>query len=329
MSTSAAVADGVAYDVTRSGVGIARRTWRSVVDIGGEDRKKFLQGLLSNDVESLAAGAGCRALLLDVKGHVVADFDVFAAADSLVVSGEADCLEAVVPTLQRYVLAAAVTFEERGVEVVGVVGPAAEALLRDAGIEVPQPQAGAHLMGTVDGTDVRVTRAFSSSGGLELHVPTERLESVWKILEDAAGEATVTLDAATSEVLRVEAGEPRYGAEITGEEFPQEVGLDEAINYDKGCYLGQETVARIHYRGQVNRLLRGLKLDESAAFGADLAHDDKRVGHITSVVESPRLGVIGLGYVRREQADSGVVLDVVGDGDSVGSATVVALPFQL
>ncbi len=328
MSRPTVLADGVAYEAAQSGVGFARRTWRSVVDVGGEDHKKFLQGLLSNEVASLTTGAGCRALLLDVKGHVVADFDVFAATDSLVVSAEADCLEAAIPTLRRYVLASAVTFEDQGVKVVGVLGPAAEKLLRDAGIEVPQPQAGAHIMGTIDGTDVRVTRAFSSSAGLELHVPAERFENVWKILEDAAGEASAELDAATSEVLRVEAGEPRYGTEITGEEFPQEIGLDEAISYDKGCFLGQETVARIHYRGHVNRLLRGLKLDGRAATGAELAHDGKRAGRITSVVDSPRFGAIGLGYVRREHADGGAALDVVQDGGAVGSATVVALPFD-
>ena len=330
MSSSTAVADGVAYEAARNGVGLARRTWRSVIDVGGEDRKKFLQGLLSNDVESLTTGAGCRALLLDVKGHVVVDFDVFAAADSLVLNCEADSLEDALPTLQRYVLAAAVTLEDqRGhVEVVGVLGPGAETLLRDAGIEVPQQQAGAHITGTIGGTAVRVTRAFASSAGLELHVPAEHFEHVWKILQDAAGEASAELDAATSEVLRVEAGEPRCGAEITGEEFPQEVGLDEAVSYDKGCYLGQETVARIHYRGQVNRLLRGLKLDAQAAAGAELAHDGKRAGRITSVADSPRFGAIGLGYVRRDQADGGAALDVVQDGGTVGSATVVALPFQ-
>ena len=328
MSSPTAVADGGAYEAARSGIAFARRTWRSVVNVGGQDHKIFLQGLLSNKVESLTTGAGCRALLLDVKGHVVADFDVFAATDSLVVSGETDCLEAAIPTLQRYVLASAVTFEEQGVEVAGVLGPGAERLLRDAGIDVPQQQSGAHLTGTIDGTDVRVTRAFSSSAGLELHVPAERFENVWKILQDVAGEASAELDAATSEVLRVEAGEPRCGAEITGEEFPQEAGLDEAVSYDKGCYLGQETVARIHYRGQVNRLLRGLKLDGRGAAGAELAHDGKRAGRITSVVDSRRFGAIGLGYVRREQADGGAALDVVQDGRTVGSATVVALPFD-
>ena len=330
MSSPTAVADGVAYEAARSGVGLARRTWRSVVGVGGEDHKKFLQGLLSNEVESLAAGAGCRALLLDVKGHVVVDFDVFVATDSLVLNGETDCLEAALATLQRYVLASAVTLDDqRGhVEVVGVVGPGAETLLRDAGIDVPQQQAGAHITGTIDGTDVRVTRAFASCAGLQLHVPAERFDNVRKILQDAAGEAFAELDAATSEVLRVEAGEPRWGAEITGEEFPQEAGLDAAISYDKGCYLGQETVARIHYRGQVNRLLRGLKLDARAAAGAELVHDGKRAGRITSVADSPRFGAIGLGYVRRDQADSGAALDVVQDGGTVGSATVVALPFQ-
>ena len=130
------------------------------------------------------------------------------------------------------------------------------------------------------------------------------------------------------EVLRVEAGITSFGHEISGEEFPQEARLDKAIDYQKGCYLGQETVARIHYRGQVKRVLSGLRTEFPLTTGAKLISSDNEVGRVTSSVVSPRLGPIALAYVRREESESGVVLDVRVDDEDLGTARVVSLPFD-
>jgi folate-binding protein YgfZ len=128
--------------------------------------------------------------------------------------------------------------------------------------------------------------------------------------------------------LRVEAGVTGFGREINGEEFPQEARLDEAVDYEKGCYLGQETVARIHYRGQVNRLLSGLRSEMLLTAGAKLISSDKAVGQVTSAVVSPRLGPIALGYVRRQESEAGAALEVRADGADLGTARVVSLPFD-
>ncbi len=128
--------------------------------------------------------------------------------------------------------------------------------------------------------------------------------------------------------MRVEAGIVAFGREISGEEFPQEARLDEAVDYDKGCYLGQETVARIHYRGQVNRLLSGLRSESPLTPGARLISSGKEVGRVTSAVVSPRLGPIALGYVRRQESEAGAALEVRADGADLGTARVVSLPFD-
>ena len=118
------------------------------------------------------------------------------------------------------------------------------------------------------------------------------------------------LGPAAQEALRIEAGVPRAGAEFTGAEFPQEARLESAVSFDKGCYLGQETVARIHYRGHVNRLLTRLALDGDVACPAELEVDGRRVGRVTSSTQLG--GHAALGYVRREQAEAGQQLQVVG-----------------
>ena len=139
---------------------------------------------------------------------------------------------------------------------------------------------------------------------------------------EAAG--AVPVSEAAAEVLRVESGRPRYGVDLDQTVIPQEAGLNErAVSFTKGCYVGQETVARLHYRGKPNRHLRGLRLSEPAPSGAELRLGEKVVGRLGSVVVSPRLGPIALALVRREAAP-GDRLAVEG---SAASAEVVELPF--
>jgi folate-binding protein YgfZ len=319
------------YEAARDDVGLCTRPWRVLTRVGGNDRATFLQGLLSNDVVGLAAGSGCRALFLDNKGHVRADLDVWADEDSLVLGSAADVAEGVLPDLRRYVLAADVVFEELDEQqaVLGVIGPQAESLLGAVGAgELPDAAQG-HARAVVAGTDVRIARTLSlGDTGFEVHVPSPAIDDVWQALEAAAGDATPAyIGWQAAEAVRIEDGVPYSGREITGEEFPQELGLDRAIDYDKGCYLGQETVARIHYRGQVNRLLRGFKTSVPAHPGAALLAGEQSVGRVTSVADSPRWGPIALGFVRREEAAEGTGVSVRLDDGTVGAATVVEPPF--
>jgi folate-binding protein YgfZ len=321
----------VEYEAARSGVALMQRPWRTLVSVEGEGRVGFLQGMLSNEIQALGAGDGCRALLLDNKGRVQADLDLWVENEAIIMACDTAVVENVLGGLRKYVLATPVQF--RGLEdeqgVVGLVGPGADALLEGVGARVPPDTPHGHVMASVAGVDVRLARTPAlTAEGLEMHVPRAALADVAVALRDANGGTLTDVGDEAAEILRVEAGVPHAGAELTGEQFPQEARLDDAISYDKGCYLGQETVARIHYRGNVNRLLVGLRLREPAAIGAGLFTEENEVGKVTSVAVSPRLGPIGLGYVRRELAVAGTDVALrAEDGESL-AAEVSDLPFQ-
>ena len=161
--------------------------------------------------------------------------------------------------------------------------------------------------------------AIATWAGVDLLCDSARTAELHAALA-AAGAVPVREGAA--EVLRVERGIPRYGVDLDDSVIPQEAGLNErAISFTKGCYVGQETVARLYYRGKPNRHLRGLRLSEEAAPGTGLLMGDRELGALTSVAVSPRQGVIGLALVRREAAPG----DVLAAG--AAQAEVVELPF--
>jgi folate-binding protein YgfZ len=323
------------YRAARERVAVMPRPWRSLVRFEGDDRQRFLQGVVSNDVVGLAPGDGCRALFLDVKGHVRADLDLWAEAEAIVAGSEVGFAERTLADLARYILAASVKVDDRGAgeAIIGVIGPGAEALLAGAGLELP-PAPRSCAPARLGDTPVRLARTPSlAAPGVELHVPAESLDAVLAALGAGSHHGPLVYAGwQAAEVLRIEAGWPRLGHEITGAEFPQELGLDDAVDYEKGCYLGQETVARIHYRGQVNRLLRGLRLSEPVAPGATLFAGEREVGSVTSAAESPRLGQIALGWVRRQEAEEAVDgkgsdLEARGEDGATATARVTPLPF--
>ncbi|MGD8327905.1 MAG: glycine cleavage T C-terminal barrel domain-containing protein [Acidobacteriota bacterium] len=319
----------VSYAAARRGVALARRGERALVQVGGDDRARFLQGLLSNDVTGLQSGSGCRALFLDNKGHVRAVLDLWAGDDAIVIGSEPRFIDEVLPDLTRYILAADVTVTDLRADkaVLALLGPEADAVLGRAGAAAPAAGLYAHCGATIGGVAVRLARTPElAAPGVELHVPVDGVEGVWSTLQQAAGPEPVSFAEGAAEALRVEAGLARMGREITGDEFPQELRLDDAINYEKGCYLGQETVARIHYRGQVNRLLSGLRAERPLPAGAELVSSGRRVGTITSAAESPALGSIALAMVRREESEAGATVEVSADDAILGDARVVSLP---
>jgi len=314
------------YRAARSGVALQPRPWRTPVRIGGADRAGYLQGMISNDVEELSPGAGCRSLLLTQKGKVVAILELWAGDDELWMACDRRAVDEVVERLEKYKLRADVDFEPRDAAevVLGVVGPDADELVRGAGLQVPGSGDRSWCPSDVEGATVRVVRTPSLGvPGVELHIPGDAVAPVRSRLVEAAGGEIMQVGWDVAEVLRVEAGLPGQGTEIDASSFPQEARLDDAIDYEKGCYLGQETVARIHYRGQVNRLLAGLRLQGPAEAGAAVRSGDDEAGSLTTTVESPGLGHVALGYIRREHTEPGTGLTV---GDGV-AAEVTELPF--
>lgn len=341
------------YAAARSAVALCEQGWRAVFRATGPARIEFLQKIVSNDVASCPVGEGVRVLLLDTRGKVIADLDVWVEEDGVTLSCDLGAAESALATLRKYVLASPVRFEqrfapqeERDVEVVvGVLGPGAEDLLEGLGAELPQSRPRGLVRTRIADAPVAVARAPRlATAGVELHVPEEHAAAVCERLAGAGGDAPPRRTGwVTAEVLRVEAGWPRQGAELTGEEFPQEARLDDAVDFEKGCYLGQETVARIHYRGHVNRYLCGFRLLGPAAEGVvdaigplrtevaelpRLVADGRDVGELRSAALSPAVGPLALGYARREHADPGVEMEVQW-ADGGCRARVEALPFDI
>lgn len=251
--------------------------------VAGADRVSFLHRLLTADIATLVAEPSRPCLLLDTKGRVQASMEVVATSETIVAFAPSTVAESVTATLQRYVLGADVTFTPSPAEVLGLRGEAAGAVLDDA--TLPEDA----IVAARDGQALVATTDLDS--GLQALV--------------AAG-ASVG-DGDDWEAARIAAVEPAHGAEITGREFPQELGLVAAVDFDKGCYLGQETVARIHYRGQVNRLLAALRSTAPIAAGDEVRLRDEVAGEVSSA--ACRDGEwLGLALLSREAAEPGTSL---------------------
>jgi folate-binding protein YgfZ len=302
--------------VLRDGCGLVDRSERGKLALTGSQAKEFLQGQVTNDVEALQPGEGCYAAFLDHKGKMQGDLRVLDLGDELWLDCERVALQDLFNMIRRYKLGLDVELHKRTLEcgLLSLIGPDAR---RIAGGDLPGSEHGC-ARGELGGAPVvRVVTDL----GVDVICAAEDVARVRAQLE-AAGAEPVSEVAA--EVLRVESGRPRYGLDLDQTVIPQEAGLnDRAVSFTKGCYVGQETVARLHYRGKPNRHLRGLRLSEPAPPGTELRLGEKIVGRLGSVVASPRLGAIALALVRREASPG----DRLAVGGSAASAEVVELPF--
>ena len=315
----------------RRSAALFRHSGRGLVEVRGADRIRFLQGQLTADIASLdAAGprSGCYALVLTPQGRIVVDLHVLARSESIWLETAAASVAPALARLVKYVIADDVELADRSDEIArfGIEGPRASDLLAAAAGTSPelQPESAAELR--IAGVEV-LAAAYGWSGerAFQLFVPRPKEAAIAMALRDAAtacGAAQAGPEAL--EVLRVEAGIPRAGRELGEDVLPAEARLlERAVSFSKGCYTGQEVVARMESRGRVGHLLVGLAFDGALpALGAPLDAGGARVGAVTSVARSPSAGAIGLGYVRRGHDQPGTRLGV----DSA-RARVVPLPF--
>jgi folate-binding protein YgfZ len=290
---------------------------RAALIVRGGDAAEYLQGQLTNDVESLAPGQGCYAALLDRKGHLQSDMRVLRLENGDIwLDLEPGPAPAVLKHLRTYSIGRDVEVEDVTGKwaITSLIGPRAGEL---AGFEGLGPEH-AQRFREWDGTEVL---AVATDVGLDLITRLEQAASLASLLE-AAGAAGVSEGAA--EVLRVESGRPRFGHDMGPESMPAEAGIvDRAVDFEKGCYIGQEPVARLHYRGKPNRTLRGLRLSEPVEPGAPLMLGEREVGKVGTASLSPAHGPIALAIVRREAGEG----DRIAVGDGGATAEVVALPF--
>jgi folate-binding protein YgfZ len=319
---------------TRAGAGLFPMAHRGLLEVRGEDRVRWLDGMISGDVEALVAagpGAGCYATLLTNRGAIVADLHVGLEADRFLLESARASIPRIQETLERFVIADDVAIVDVSLQriAIGLEGPRAEALLGAASgtAELPAPEGWAELR--IAGHPVQVAAfgftgepAFQLRVGSEGHVAVE--EALFAAAEALGPPALVRGTSEALEILRVEAGIPLLGQELDDDVLPPEARLERAIATNKGCYVGQEIIARLRARGQVNHLLVGLRLEgaDLPAVGTKLSAGGRETGEITSVARSPSQGPIALGYVRREHAAEGTEVDLDG-----GRARVAALPF--
>ena len=296
---------------------VVDRSERGKLALTGSEAKDFLHGQVTNDVEGLAPGSGCYAAFLTHKGKMLGDVRILDTGDELLLDCERGALQELFTMIRRFKLGRDVELHKRTLEygLLSLIGPDARRIAGAA--DLPDAEH-AHRAGRIGGAAVRL---IATDLGVDVLCEAADAEPVAAALIEA-GAVPAGEDAA--EVRRVETGRPRYGVDLDDTVIPQEAGLNErAVSFEKGCYVGQETVARLHFRGKPNRHLRGLKLSGPAARGDTLRLGEREVGHLGSVVASPLYGPIALALVRRE-AQPGDEL-AVGDGDV--RAAVVELPF--
>jgi folate-binding protein YgfZ len=312
------------YRALTQDCGLIDRSERGKLALTGTDRKTFLAGQVTNDIVGLAAGTGCYAVFLTHKGKMLGDLRVLAAEDDgaepeLLLDTERATLQALFDLVRRFKIGYDVELHKRTVErgLLSLIGPAAVATsgagaLGDAAEHASTAAEIAGIAALAVRTDVGVDLICDAAD-------TERLGAA------LAQRGAVAVCEAAAEVLRVESGRPRFGLDMDDTTIPQEAALNErAVNFTKGCYVGQETVARLFYRGKPNRHLRGLRLSAPAATGEELRLGERVVGRVGSSVVSPGLGPIALALVRRE-AELG---ETVAVGEHGTTAVVVELPLQ-
>lgn len=320
------------YRAVHDTAGIIDLSFRAQLGLSGEDRVSFLQGMVSNDVGSLQPGQGCPAALLTERGRIVADLRVYALEDRFLLDLDARITAKTVAALERFIIADDVELEALDQATLAVLGPLAPRLLAAAGVSPSPTGTCQHTQARLAETPVRIVRVPETGlNGYELLLPQPRAEAVWQALVRAGqplGARPVGLHALN--ILRIEAGIPWYGLDMDEDRIVLEVGLDHALSFNKGCYLGQEVVERASARGRVNRKLSGLLVQEGPVppqRGDKLFHATREVGWITSAAISPRLGrPIALGYIRREHLEPGTQLRIDTNGTPM-IAEVAVLPF--
>ncbi len=300
---------------------------RTQIEVTGADRQSFLHNLCTNEVRKLTAGAGSEAFLCNPQGHVLALVTLFCGQESLVLETVPQQEAALLAQLDKYLIREKVELHARSQEwaELYLAGAAAEALLLKLTSAAPE-RLYSHLPARIGDVDVWLRRVdITLPVGFLIACPRANVSGIWQALVRAGAKPC---GSAAVEMARLEAGTPYFGRDITNANLPQELARDSrAISFVKGCYIGQETVARLDALGHVNRTMCGVRFagQQIPDTGLELTNDaGKSVGQVTSASFSPRLGApLALAFVRRETNSPGCKLS-----SPLGSCEVIALPLQ-
>ena len=294
------------------------------IEITGNDRVKFLHNFCTNDIRGLAEGAGCEAFITSVQGKVLAHVFVAARESALSLLSVPGCAERIITHLSRYQISEDVTCDDltarRGLLL--VAGPGAAETLANAGCEVQALAHGKHREFSFGSSSLTIFR--SDFLGLPCYLVSCAVEEVPGWRDKFQGQGAMPAGTAAFDALRIEAGFPLYGVDISDANLAQEVNRTaQAINFAKGCYLGQEPIARIDAMGHVNQQLRGIRLSTGPvrAAGADVLTADaepRKIGHITSAAFSYATNQpVALGYLKRNFDTPGLEVSVAVAGATI------------
>lgn len=333
------------YAAIRKGAGLMDAPHRSVVVVTGKDRLAFLNNLVTNDTKKLAPNQGVYAFLLTAKGRIAMDMHILHSEDATLLEIDARLGEGLVRQLEKHHFSEEVRFLDAGSQLgrLSLTGPKASALLAkvaDGGVEgLAEPLR--HAKRSIAKTTVTIFRLdHCGEAGYEIIAPRDHLVSLWQVLHEAGNghgegpENAIGLRAigwSAFNTARIEAGTPLFAIDITESNLPMETGAwyARAVSITKGCYLGQEIVARMHAHNSVGRMFVGLRVEgvRLPIAGTDILDGAAQAGMITSSCMSPMLGgvPIAMGYVKKAYAQPGRVVEVLAEGAAM--ATVVQLPF--
>jgi aminomethyltransferase len=309
------------YMALRETVGLVDTNFRAFFSFTGPDRQRYVNAILTSNVRDLKPGQGAVGLLLNPQGHILAEVETFAREESILASSHAMIRERTLATLDKFIIMDDVTLEDVTISTgtLDLAGPRTAALLAELGVgnfaDMPLLAHEEVKLGEIPCRVVR--RELAGGPAATLIVGREHLPALWRALAESArihGGAPAGMEALNS--IRLECGTPWFGHDYDDKQIPHEAGLEHShINYEKGCYTGQEIVERVRSRGHVNRRLTELCFfaADAPASGTKLMYEGNEIGSVTSTAFSPRLGQpIGLGYPRREHSAIGTRLDASG-----------------
>lgn len=317
----------------RNNVGIMDISHKGYLKISGPDRGSFLQGIITNDVVNIKPGDGLHAAILTVKGRTLADFIILSFEDHFILETESLISTKLLTILSRYKIREKITIEQlQNIGSIAVQGPNSESLIaRITGSQLPELRTYDHTILQIAGNHVTI-RKQSITGEAGYIITTQHilLPETWESLLKTGKEFNPQpIGYEAMESLRIEAGIPRYGQDLTEDNIPLEIENEDMISFNKGCYVGQEIIARLKFLGQANKHLKGLHLTSTTIppHDAQITKDEKEVGRVTSGAYSPSLKQsIAMAYLRREYSTLGTQV-IVETGGSKLDAAVTNLPF--
>ena len=297
-------------DVLTSGCGLFDLGWRAKITVAGKDRVRWLNGMISNTIKDLPVGRGNYSFLLSPQGRILGDLYAYNRGEYLVLDTDRSQLEVILTTLKRFIIMDKVELTDSSdtLIAIGLCGPKAQQVLEKAGIDVSglEPLEVRDVIVNQIGLTV-VSGPEQKPGWYEIWTGREKAEVVWEML----AKDVQPVGAEALELWRIVHGIPKYGQDIRDRDLPQETEQTQALNFTKGCYIGQEIVERIRSRGQVHRKFTGFEFPDALPQPGKFEEGGRTVAEITSVAEIGHKK-IGLGYVRRETGSPGARLNLGG-----------------